>query len=33
MTSATEAIERPLSAAAPSTFPPIDDYALLSNCH
>ena len=33
MTSATEASERPQSAAAPSPFTPIAEYAFLSNCH
>jgi GH15 family glucan-1,4-alpha-glucosidase len=33
MTSGTEAGEQPQSAAAPSPFPPIADYAFLSNCH
>ena len=33
MTSATDASEQPQSAAAPSPFPPIADYAFLSNCH
>src|SRR3954454_9482098 len=33
MTSAIEATELPQSAAAPSPFPPIADYAFLSNCH
>jgi GH15 family glucan-1,4-alpha-glucosidase len=33
MTSAIDANERPQSAAAPSPFPPIADYAFLSNCH
>jgi hypothetical protein len=34
MTSADTATERqPQSAAAPSPFPPIADYAFLSNCH
>jgi alpha,alpha-trehalase len=33
MTSATEATEPAQSAAAPSPFPPIADYAFLSNCH
>ena len=33
MTSATDVSERPQSAAAPSPFPPIADYAFLSNCH
>ncbi len=28
-----ERVERPQSAAAPSPFPPIADYAFLSNCH
>ena len=33
MTSAAEAGEQPQSAAAPSPFPPIADFAFLSNCH
>jgi GH15 family glucan-1,4-alpha-glucosidase len=33
MTSAIDASESPQSAAAPSPFPPIADYAFLSNCH
>ena len=33
MTSATDVSEQPQSAAAPSPFPPIADYAFLSNCH
>ena len=33
MTSAIDLNERPQSAAAPSPFPPIADYAFLSNCH
>ena len=33
MTSAIDAGEQPQSAAAPSPFPPIADYAFLSNCH
>src|SRR5215218_2869265 len=33
MTIPTEAGEQPQSAAAPSPFPPIADFAFLSNCH
>jgi alpha,alpha-trehalase len=33
MTSAVDLSEQPQSAAAPSPFPPIADYAFLSNCH
>src|SRR3954468_10041823 len=33
MTSAIETSDLPQSAAAPSPFPPIADYAFLSNCH
>ncbi len=33
MTSTTGVDERPQSAAAPSPFPPIADYAFISNCH
>ena len=33
MAQVTEARARPQSAAAPSPFPPIADYAFLSNCH
>ena len=33
MTSASDVSARPQSAAAPSPFPPIADYAFLSNCH
>ena len=31
--SATKDQQQPQSAAAPSPFPPIADYAFLSNCH
>ncbi len=33
MTSAADATDRPQSAAAPSPFPPIEQFAFLSNCH
>jgi len=33
MSATRERVERPQSAAAPSPFPPIADYAFLSNCH
>jgi GH15 family glucan-1,4-alpha-glucosidase len=33
MTSAIDASDSPQSAAAPSPFPPIADYAFISNCH
>ena len=33
MTTAETTAARPRSAAAPSPFPPIEDYAFLSNCH
>ena len=33
MTSAVEPEEQPQSAAAPSPFPPIAEFAFLSNCH
>ena len=33
MTSAADVTDRPQSAAAPSPFPPIEQFAFLSNCH
>src|SRR5216110_2763358 len=33
MTTAETTVTRPQSAAAPSPFPPIEEYGFLSNCH